>query len=604
MSKKNNKRPNKNQSLSKKQRKKLAKRGIKTRAPRRPVDKAVSLLVTLTALVCVMAVVCTTFGGILLARTIGKREAKVSYLSEYEKTNLAKHLTTAAMGKIFYTMNNEVYDKIYAELVAMEAYQPMKPEDMDEYIENLRMEYRELVKGGQKQAVIGKGDDVAIYITDIFNDKGERIPTSVMQLGSYTDSISFTVGTGWFSEPFDEALIALQLKPETTGRELRQNGSVSLSDTVCITYSLYKSASASSTPDAEDPTDRYEWEKKAMVSMDQSRVSLSDAGDIEATLAAALVENMTAIGEKYSFVLDEYNPTGNATDKGVYRVDAAVHFVITEEHTADVTFTIPEDFFVGEDGNDILELNGKEVTFRIIAIGSDDYDLPAFNRAFITETLGMEIEATDDEGAVAEYREKQLQAENESRAKALKAHMVRWMYYELSGRATEKKYYHNTDYSPKLTNSVWEAGYQDLYEAYLYTYGTTPVSEEHFNQFAVSYAKAQNSEAQVTGVSDYLQLYVQSQISQELLMYHIFADAGLKVTNEEINEVFETKLEELIENAVKNDGDPEVYTREYFISQFGGETDWKTQIRRDLVYEKVGDYLLENNVTSLGASAK
>lgn len=621
MSNKNNKRPNKYQSLSKNQRNK--QNGRYAPASKKGAVAKKSIFATLgaactalLAVICVMAIVCTSFAGAAVVRftkpLVSKWKTSLAersgdaYLSNYETMTLGRYLDTTQMGKVFYTGNQRDFDQIYATLSQQKKYTPLTAADMDNYIENVLIANRgEAIKTGQKQTVVGVGDDVAIYITDILDKDGKRIPTSVMSIGSYTSAINFTVGLEYFGQGFDDAIIKAGIIPASTGREVRQNGSITLDDTVCISYSIYKSTAASKTPDATDPVDRYEWETSAKQSKSQARVSLSDSGDIDQILAAAIVDNMPAIGEKYSFVLEDYAPTSNATDKGTYRVDATVSFAVAKdengnlkEYTESLTFAFPDDFFEGGDGNDLLAMNGETVTFKIIVIGSDDYELPKFDRAFITETLEMEIEATDDAGAVAEYREKQLKAENEARAKALRSEMFRQLYLGLSNAATALKYYVNTQYTTSLTAPVQQAGYQELLNAFVSTYGVAP-TENALNAFAIDYAAAQG--AQVQSYSEYLQLYVQSNVSQELLMYHVFRDAGLKVTKTQVEEAYAeylAEIDELVADYNEDlEEDEEPYTREDFINTYGGETTIKKQLRRELVYETVGAYLLENNTT-------
>lgn len=571
-----------NAPLSKKQRK---KQGAQANAAKLPMPKEKKWLIALIAAVCVMALVCATFGGILLARAI---EAALTdpYASVYESLTMERYLDTEKMGKPFYTGNSFDFSGI------VKAYAPKDLAYMDEYIQNLRIEHRTLKEGGQKQSVVELGDDVAIYLTDIFDEKGERIPTSVMMLGSYTDTITFTVGSAHFGADFDEKLLAMKVKPEETGRETRQNGTIALTDTVCISYAIFKAANTVKEPASDSLLDKYEWSKTASDAAGKSvgRVNLSDGGDIEATLAQAIVDNFTAIGETYSFVLEDYQPTGNKTDKGAYKVDVNVHFVVEQEVTKDVTFTFPTEFFNGNDGADLMALNGKQVTFRIILVGSDDYELPTFDRKFITETLKMEITATDDAGAVAEYKEKQLAIINEQRAKDMHTNKVRQAYLNLAEKAQRLEYFVNTQFASSLASSVRQSAFQDLQNRFIYTYGYTP-TDEQLNSFATAYAYSLTGDSSIQGYAGYLELVVQSQVSQEMIMYYVFRHAGLEVTDEELAAEYEAHMTELVEST----DDPETYNRDYFVKYYGGETAIKKQVRRDLVFEKVGAYLLENN---------
>lgn len=577
-----------NAPLSKKQRK---KQGARAAAAKLPMPKEKKWLIALIAAVCVMALVCATFGGILLARAI-EAALKDPYASVYETVTMERYLDTAKMGKPFYTGNTFDYSGIE------QAYAPKELAYMDEYIQQILIDHRTLKEGGQKQSVVELGDDVAIYLTDIYDEKGDRIPTSVMTLGSYTQSTVFTVGRAYFGADFDEKLLALKIKPEETGRETRQNGEITLDDTVCISYAIYKATGEAKDPASDSLLDKYNWSKTASTAAGQSvgRVTLSNSGDIEATLAKGIVDSFTAIGETYSFVLEDYQPTNNKTDKGAYKVEVNVHFVVEKEVTRDVTFTFPETFFNTDDGADLMALNGKQVTFSIILVGSDDYELPTFNREFITETLKMEITATDDAGAVAEYKEKQLAIINEQRAEDLYRDKLRQTYLNLAEKAQNLKYFVSTEFGSSLSSSVRQSAFRDLQNRFISTYGYTP-SEAELNSFAAIYAYALTGNNTIQTYAEYLELVVQSEVTQELVMYYVFRNAGLEVTDEELNAKYEERLTELVERT----DDPETYNRDYFISYYGGEIALKKQLRRDLVFYKVGAYLLENNTAKKGS---
>jgi len=363
-----------------------------------------------------------------------------------------------------------------------------------------------------------------------------------------------------------------------------------MDDIVCVSYQLYKQKADTAVDDTKaDPVDKYTWSTTVAASKSGMRVTLSDAKEIDQTIAAALIANLPELGEDYSFVLENYNPTENDTDLGVYRVDANIHFVVEDEKYIDVTFTADEDFFKEGDGESLTQYNGKELTFRLILLSSNDYEIPAFDRKFITETLQFEVKATDDAGAVAEYKTKQLAIINEDLAETKRSQKISQMYLNLMEKAQKAGYLHNTDYPSSLADSVRESAFKDLQNRYISIYGQTP-TEESLNNFAASYA-ASLAGAQITSYAEYLELVVQSQVPQELIMYYIFRDAGLEVTDEEIDAEFEARLATYLENT----DDPETYTREYFINYYGGETEMKKQIRHDLVYETVGTYLLENN---------
>lgn len=587
------KKQNKNLPLSKKQRKKLEKQGItvaKGKTPRTKMEKVQKWTIALVSMICVFAMVCAVFGGILLSRVI-KDAKKDPYASNYETLTMERFLQTDKMGKGFYTMNAFDFSGINSK------YAPKDMAYMEEYIEELRFNHRKLTKAGQKQTVIGKGDEVALYVIGAFVE-GERIPAKDMYLQSYIDpwtdpSTGYlpVIGAGNLGgESFDNALIDLNVKPEDTYRQIRQNGTVTMDDVVCVSYQIFKQKADSTVDETKtDPVEKYTWSTTATAGMNGMRVTLADEKEIDQAIARALVENVASIGEDFSFVLENYNPTSNDTDAGVYRVDAFVHFVVEEEKCVDVTFKTDDNFFKEGDGSSLTQYNGKELTLRVIILSMNDYEILPFDRTFITETLGVKVDATDDAGAVAEYKKEQLAIINEQQAKDKRTQKIRQAYLNLAEKANLQGYLYNTDYPSSLADSVRRSAFEELQNAYISYYNKTP-TEESLNTFARSYAYSLVG-ANINTYNEYLELVVQSLVPQELIMYYIFNDADLKVTDEEIDAEFEERLASYMDG----NADPETYTREYFISYYGGETAMKKQIRRDLVYEKVGAYLLDNN---------
>jgi hypothetical protein len=70
------------------------------------------------------------------------------------------------------------------------------------------------------------------------------------------------------------------------------------------------------------------------------------------------------VGEDVVFYLENYAINANAsTDPAAcVRFDVRVEAIVTEERTTDVTFKLPDDYFTGNDNNDLSKLNGTNVT--------------------------------------------------------------------------------------------------------------------------------------------------------------------------------------------------------------------------------------------------
>ena len=571
--------------LSKKQRKAQAKAQLA--APlRAKMPRETKWMIALVAGICVLAIVCATFGGILLSRVLTD-----PYTNAYDKLDINEYLATDRMGKLFYTSNTLDFtvDEVTKYAAKDDAY-------MDEYIETVRLNHRKLIKEGQRLTPIGYADSVLVYVTGIY--KGNTAtkenlltPTAEMEalFGTYSSPVSFIVGNEYFGEEFDEKILGIV--PADTGRTVRNNGTLSLSDSVCISYYFYKSTGASATPDAEKIEDRYKWGSLDKTYSKQG-VRVTPVEDLEAVLASALVDNCLSLGEEYSFVLENYNLTGNASDKNaVYKVAAIAHYVVEEEHTKDITFKVPENYFGQNDGDAFYALNGKEMTVRMIVVATDDYDLPAFNREFITETLKMEITATDDTGAVAEYRAKRLATINETLAKQMYEAKLSVAYATLAAKATNANLYSITDYGTTVKNAVYITVVEELESSFIENYGYLPTSDA-LDAYAAYLASSAGQE--LSGYQEYASYVIQSSastiISQELIMHYIFEKEGMEITDEALEKAINDRIDEIYEWIT----DKEEVSRDDIMAYYG-DTALGKQVRRDLMYHMVGEFLLENN---------
>ena len=609
-----NKRANYNakQPLSKKQRKKLEKRGVsvKTRAEREKMPREKKWLISLIAAVCVMAIACTSFGTVLLARVIGDAFSDPT-ASVYESINLNKHLDTSAVNEKLYKNNIIDFAKIEENL----NYKPLTLADMDSYINaNVLIPNRTLKKELQRQTPIGFGDTVYLYVTDLYKgapktaEEKEANRLTVPQgslletlFGTYTSNIALVVGNEYFGADFDEKLIAMGLKPEDTAREMRTSGDVALTDTVCITYWFQKSKGASSTPYAEKAEDRYNWSSTAEADYTkyQSRVDLD--ADLEERFAQALVDNCPAINERFTFVLEDYNLTGGSKESdrlSDYKVTAQILCVLTEEITRDITFEFEVDdaYFEGDD-SDFYALNGETMTMSVTVLYTDDYEVPTFDRKFITETLKMDITASDDAGAIAEYKQKALVTINEQRAEAKKDAQYSAAISYLVNKATSLNYFiDSTANSAEIQAATVAQISRKLLERFLDANGVPPTTAQ-LDEYAAFVAKLDYN-ATLSSASEYVTYLVSnmgaSMKKMELMMYHIFDAEGMKITDKELDAAYAEYMEKLVDSML----DPETHNEAYFVELYGENT-IKSWVRRDLVYKMVGEYLLSVNSYSL-----
>ena len=217
--------------------------------------------------------------------------------------------------------------------------------------------------------------------------------------------------------------------------------------------------------------------------------------------------------------------------------------------------------------------------------------------AFITETLKETVTATDDAGAVAEFKARRLAEINEEIAEKQHSDMVKQVYFYMMEKATSSNLYYSREQmatEPEynvIINNEYAAALQQLQNNFIRAYGYAPNANE-----LNSYAKAlgQQMGLQLENYQQYASQWATSNFSQNLMMYYIFRDADIELTEEELTEEYEAYLAELVEA-----DEDEEHDRAYYVDLRGGEEAIYKELRRDLIYEKVGEYLIKTNNVSL-----
>ena len=590
------------QPLSKKQRKKLQKNGAAAPESKK-MSREKKWLISLIAGVCVLSIACASFGGILLARALdGVFDDPTKAI--YETIDLSHHLDTKGIDDDFYT--GAILN--LTEVTKAEEFAPYDLAYMDKYFENQRVINRVPVKELQRQTVIGIADTVALYVTDFFvgdpkpeEEKENRleIPDHMLDLfGTYTSYTTFIVGMGIFGEDFDKKIVELAVKPEDTWRTIRQNGKISVDDTVCMSLFFYKSKGKSATPYADELADRYTFETTPSSKYTQVAERVDLDADLDERLYTALAENCKALGEEFSFVLEDYNLTGGTSDadkSADYKVVATAHYVIEEEKTVDITFEVPEGYFT-EDDDDFYGLNGKTATMRAVILYSDDCKLPEANRAFVTDVLKMQVEAKDDAGAVAEYKAKMLEKLNAEQERKKQEAMVSAAITHFVNLANKtESFFESNREASSIANAIQAQLSRTVFEEFVSARREVPTSET-LEEYVTTIARA--NQLNVSSADEYISYlysaYGEQMKKSDLLAYHIFDEEGMKISDEEID----AAVEEYLDRLVSSMWDSETYDREYFVDLLGEDL-LKARARRDLVYKMVGEYLIENNLTKV-----
>lgn len=551
-----------NKPLTKKQRERLAKEARRESAAKAaaaarvktPVPRETKWFIALVAAILVLATLSSMLFGFLVVRW-----TEDPYATVYDTMRLKDYLDTSAMGKSFYSGLDFDMSSLYRGEAT--------DEELEDFLYNLRLSKREEVALEQKNTVIGYGDDVVYYIIGVKDKDGKAILTDDFASSSYTSS-TLTVGKEAFGEDFDKTLAEMGLKPSDTELQMKTHGTLTGDEVVIISLNAYKSTAKTDANDA-DKTKNYTWSATPADALSNARLDLSSLKEHQKKLKEALAG--VTLGEDVSFVLEGYNLTGDSSaDCDAVRFDVMVHAAVTET-AKDIPFTVPEGYFAENDAEDLYLLNGKTVTFSVIIPYMNDYEVPELNAAFVTETMEFETEETDKEAIVAAFREAKRDELNQSIKDSLEKKYVQVIFNNLAAKA---KFVTVT-----ISDEMWSEQYVSLLEEYRAAVGRAPTSEDELNSYAYY----------TYGATDYNKV-LESNAQQMIVMYYIFRHAGLRITDEMMEEAYREYVDGLIAAA----GDEELYNEAHFVLFYSEEILYR-QARTNLVHELVSEYLLSHN---------
>ena len=541
--------------LTPKQRERLAREARRTNAAKAaaaaavktPVPRETKWFFGLLAAVLVFATLASVLFGFWLVDVTNDPT-----LTVYESLRIRDYLDTRNMGKSFYSGLDVDVSSLYRGDVT--------DEEFEAELKALLLSNRKEIALGQKNAVIGYGDDVAYYVIGVKDEAGNAVLTGDFAASSYTSS-AMTVGKEAFGKDFDEKLIAMGLKPADTALETRTNGTLAGDEVVIITLYAYKSKSVKDAANA-DLTKKYEWNTGADKQIERARFLLSDQKE---ALREAL--KGVTVGEDVTFVLENYKLTDDSTPaSAAVKFDVRVHAVVTEK-TQDISFTVPEDYFEKTDSQDLSVYNGKTLTFSMIFSYVNDYEVPALDADFVTNTMKFE---TDEADVVAAFKAAKRAEMNEQIRESLEAEYVQQILYLLSQKAN----FLTVDMPMEAMNEEYYA----YVEYFRQVIGRSPEDDE-LDAFAQQYLGAQGYYNVLT-----------ANVKGNLLVFYIFRHAGLKISDEEMEEAYREYVDGLIDAA----GDPELYDEDHFVLLYTREGLYRNA-RTELVQEMVGDYLLSHN---------
>lgn len=561
-----------------------------------PMPREKKFFISLTALLCALALSFLTLGSVYLVGVMNR----VEYASLYEKINLKEYVR---MEKSDYTNQKIDLSGVYRA--------PYTLDDMDKYVEELLFSKREEVALGMKTSPIGYGDDVECYVLGAFlvNDDGklaDEILTGTFADKDYSTAAYLTVGLGSsslygisFGRALDDAIVALGAKPVDTYRVLRSNGKLSGGEVIAISYTAVKADSY----DAAKP-ENAKWGSTTTATSSSSRMDLAkllSGTNAEKRLANAIIENCKEIEEPFEFVLTNYDSNGDKTPEVAVKYTASVRFVIEEETTTDVIFTLPADHFKETGGatKEQIALNGKKIALRMIFTYMNDYEVPSAT----AETLkgideGFETDKTSDADVLAAFKAYSLNKLNGELEKYLHeayleealTSLAATLYQSSKGVFGAKVESGKDPYPDGTREKAWYRAYDELMSAYnasgFASYGYT------LDQY-VAYITGSQTSAQ-----SYLNELADFGVAKELFIYYVFKNARLRVSDELLEETYKEYVDSLISSYSAQDEETE-YNEEYLVNEYGKDALY-TEARAQAVRKLVGEYLLENNELNYG----
>lgn len=533
----------------------------KTEAARTAPNPEKRLFTVMIAVLCLCAILCGTACGIFVWR----KANFARYYSAYDKLNLKKYMDLSQKD---YTGQN----------ITLEACEYYDEDSIEDVLLSTRLSNRTLAAEGVRDRVIGLGDDVYYFILGVF-DGDTPILTDYFAGNDYASYSAATVGTNrMVSDDFDDELIKAAVRPADTAREIVMYGTLTGTETVALSYT----ATAGTVEDDGEGGEKITWNTKTAKQLSSARVELPA---LDEKLRSAIVSGCEAIRDAFTVELRDYDVDGDGTAEQIVKFDVTVNFIVTEETYVSIPFTFRTGYFSSADDATLKQYENKPLTAHLLVLSMDDYTVPEWNAAFIKDTLGFKTDLTDDGKIFAAYKADLLASTNEE----IKASYGQYKRKQAIGVVAEALYKAGAYSDPplSLTNAAADEGLDHLLNEYAAAYGTAAPSEEALNNYVTSVYYSQYG---FQTYSQYCDWYAQSVVYQEMLLFYIFRDQGMKITKDDLDAAYREYVDGLIANA----GNAEEYDEAYFVKT-RGKTDLYVSARHDLIYKMVGDFLLENN---------
>lgn len=550
-------------------------------APKKTVPTEKKVLISLLALAVLLIICFVTVGAVALRMT---GPLFVRYPSPYDNTNLSSYIL-ADPGS---------YRNQTVKMSA--AYADYTDAEWQSYIDSLRYANRKLIAKDQRHTAIGDGDVVSFYILDCTLD-GNPAAVGAFAAFNYSNIFTVTVGNNSFGPSFDAAIKGI-IPAEKTLRETATSGVLTGNSVIALSYQLFADV-------RKDGAEEAVWATTAYKTATEARTALSELDEAFRDALLAAYAEKQAVGEEMEFILPAYYDDDKKpeTDKVDVKVKATVDFIVTAERSVSLTFTPKASvssgvrcfYYSGDEAynNLVSVLYGKEGTYRIVIDTVDDYELPAYDADFVKNTLGFATDKTEEGEVLAAFRA----ARNEAKKESYENEVLNTLYQQITTAIV----------NGGLIKSVPEEALREAYTsaqselAYLYKvygedyYNNTNGAVSDIDKFALYYCYNMYGRQDISSASAYYSYYAQEICKQELVMYFIYRNEKLKVTDALLEEAYRDYVDDLIARA----GNEEVYNEAFFVETIGKDALYRTARKNYAVKRLVDSYLLANSTVTV-----
>lgn len=423
------------------------------------------------------------------------------------------------------------------------------------------------------------GDAAHLYYEIAFGEKrysnlytGEGTQTLVLGYYEFLDDLNARdeYPAIFYNEALTDYVSQMTVPPRVT------EGVVKQGDKVRISYERYN-------------------DKDILVGKAQNLRIDTDSLELYEEIPTFLLESLVGkdLGAKYTVsgtetVTNEDGTTTTATFQ--YKVTPVC---VVEERFDTVMITVPSDAYLPEDGEELVALNGKTVTFRIMLESFYQFDTPALNDAFLSKTYGFVTGEHKPDAILRVATQKYIEQTAVKREAALKSQALSTVMTKVRENGgvklrpdTQYRQYYN-----EFLSGLGER-YKEAME-YAEKQGESfTMSLEDYAIYYLTYYGLYDS-AVYASLEEYIDEQAKIKLDARILLMGAAELAGLRLKKDEYRTLFEEELQKQIDE--QNASSETAVTREELIEAGGGEAEMLLSFVLTHAEEALTDYIYENN---------